>query len=159
MFTIPELDPRVGEYSFEEICAVIRHRMGLEVTDKHMGAVLSANVRDERNPVLRLVPLPLKNLVMKAAFHLVGERKACLNLSNLGAVRVPQVMAGYIRRFDFILGVQSTGPYNCGMLSWGDTVSLNFIRSIKQPALERHVYQVLRRLGLHVTVQSNRNER
>lgn len=159
MFTIPELDPRMGEYTFEEICDVIRHRMGLEVTAKHMGAVLSANVRDERNPVLRLVPLPIKNLVMKAVFDSVGERKACLNLSNLGAVRVPQVMERYIDRFDFVLGVQSTGPYNCGVISWGDTVNVSFIRSIVRPGLEQHFHQVLQRMGLPVTVESNRNER
>ena len=159
MFTIPELDPRTGDYRFEEICDVIRHRLGLENTARHMGTVLSANVRDERNPLVRLIPLPVKNMVMKAVFNSVGERKACLNLSNLGAVRVPEVMGGYIERFDFILGVQSTGPYNCGVISWGNTVNVNFIRGIRQPGLELHFYQVLQRMGLPVTVESNRNGR
>ena len=40
----------------------------------------------------------------------------CLTLSNLGQVKIPEAMAQYVRRFDFILGVQAAAPYNCGML-------------------------------------------
>ena len=58
MFTIPELDPRLGEYSFDEIVKVIYHKMGTEVTAKHMSRVIAANVKDEKNLALRVVPLP-----------------------------------------------------------------------------------------------------
>ena len=159
MYTIPELDPRLGEYTFDEICRIIQHRMGTEFTQKHMGQVIATNVGDERNLLLRLVPLPIKNAVMKAIFDSVGEKKSCLSLSNLGQVKVPEVMAGYIRRFDFILGTQAAAPYNCGMLSFGDTVYINFIRNIQEPELERHFYGVLQQLGVPVTVESNQNER
>ena len=159
MYTIPELDPRLGAYSFEEICKIIQHKMGLEFTAKHMGQVIATNVGDERNMLLRLVPLPLKNAVMKAVFDAVGEKKSCLSLSNLGRIQVPRVMEPYIQRFDFILGVQAAAPYNCGMLSFGDTACINFIRNIQEPELERHFYAVLHEMGIPVTVESNRNER
>lgn len=159
MYTIPELDPRLGAYSFPEICRIIQHTMGLEFTPKHMSQVIATNVNDERNPLVRLIPLPLKNAVMKAIFDSVGEKKSCLSLSNLGQIQVPDVMADYIRRFDFILGVQAAAPYNCGMLSFGDTVYINFIRNIQEPELERHFYAVLQEMDIPVTVESNRNER
>lgn len=155
MYTIPELDPRLGEYSFEEICRVIEHKMGAEVTAKHMGGVIAKNVNDEKNPLVRLIPLPLKNAVMKAIFDAVGEKKSCLSLSNMGRVQVPDEMAPFIRRMDFILGVQATAPYNCGVLSYGDTVYVNFIRNIRDPDLERCFFVVLRDMGLCVTVESN----
>lgn len=159
MYTIPELDPRLGEYTFDEICKVIRHKMGAEITAKHMSCVIATNVNDEKNPLVRLIPLPLKNAVMKAIFDSVGEKKSCLSMSNLGRVKVPEVMAGYVERFDFILGVQAAAPYNCGMLSYGDTVYINFIRNIQDPELERHFFAVLKKLGLSATVESNRNGR
>lgn len=159
MYTIPELDPRLGDYTIEEICGVIQHKMGMEFTAKHMSCVIATNVNDEKNPLVRLIPLPLKNAVMKAVFDSVGEKKSCLTLSNLGQVKVPQEMAAYIRRFDFILGVQAAAPYNCGMLSYGDTMYINFIRNIKEAELERHFWAVLQELGLSATVESNRNER
>ena len=72
---------------------------------------------------------------------------------------MPEVMAKYIKRFDFILGVQAAAPYNCGMLSFGDTIYINFIRNIKDAELERHFWAVLKELGLSATVESNQNER
>ena len=159
MYTIPEIDPRLGAYSLEEICAVIRHKMGLEFTAKHMSCVIATNVGDERNPLVRLIPLPIKNLVMKAVFDSVGEKKSCLSLSNLGRIEIPEEMKRYIERFDFILGVQAAAPYNCGMLSYGDTVYVNFIRNTVEPDLERHFFAVLQRLGVDVTVESNQNGR
>lgn len=155
MYTIPELDPRLGEYTFEEICRVITSKMGAEVTRKHMASVIATNVGDERNPLVRLIPLPIKNLVMKAIFDTVGECKSCLSLSNLGVVKLPEAMRPYIRRMDFVLGVQAAAPHNCGMLTYGDTVYLNFIRNIREADLERHFYGVLQEMGLSATVESN----
>lgn len=155
LYITPELDPRLGEYSFEEICKLIHHKMGLEVTAKHMGSIIATNVNDEKNPLLRLVPLPLKNAVMKAVFDSVGERKSCLSMSNLGRITVPTEMEGYIQRFDFILGVQAAAPYNCGILSYGDSIYVNFIRDIQDAELERHFFWVLQQMGLPVLVESN----
>lgn len=159
MYTIPDIDPRLGRYTLDEICKVVYHKMGAEITQKHMSSVIATNVNDEKNPLVRLIPLPLKNAVMKAVFDSVGEKKSCLSLSNIGQVKVPAAMEPYIRRFDFILGVQAVAPYNCGMLSYGDTIYLNFIRNIRDAELERHFFAVLQELGIPVTVESNRNER
>ena len=157
MYTIPEIDPRLGEYSFEEICKIIQCKMGEEITAKHMSTVITKNVQDERNPLVRLIPLPIKNIVMKAIFDSVGERKSCLSLSNLGAVQLPDCMKPYVERIDFILGVQAAAPYNCGVLSYGDTLYINFIRNTRDPELERHFFAVLQKMGLSVTVESNQS--
>ncbi|MBE6886261.1 MAG: hypothetical protein E7486_04850 [Ruminococcaceae bacterium] len=157
MYTIPGVDPRLGDYSLEELCKVVQCKMGLEFTPQHMSSVIATNVNDERNPIVRVIPLPLKNAVMKMVFDRVGEKKSCLTLSNLGQVRLPEVMKPYIRRMDFILGVQAEAPYNCGVLSFGDTVYVNFIRNIREAGLEQHFFRVLQELGIPATVESNRN--
>ena len=159
MYTIPEIDPRLGEYTLQEICDVITHKMGLEVTAKHMSKVIATNVGDEQNPLVRAIPLPIKNLVMKAIFDSVGEKKSCLSLSNLGVVKVPEAMAPYVTRFDFVLGVQAAAPYNCGVVTYGDTAYVNFIRDTVHPELEQHFYRVLQRQEIPVTVESNQEWR
>ena len=155
MYVVPEINPRLGDYSIEEICEVIKHKMGAQFTKKHMSSVIATNVNDEKNPLLRIVPLPIKNLAMKAVFNSVGERKSCLTLSNIGQVKLPDIMKKYVSRFDFILGVQAEAPYNCGMLSFEDTLYINFIRNIKDAELERHFFALLKELGLEVTAESN----
>lgn len=155
-YTTPEIDPRLGHYSFDELCSVIRHRMGLDITPKQMSTKIATNVRDEQSLLIKIIPLPLKNIVMKAIFDTVGECKSCLSLSNLGAVRLPEEMLPYVERMDFILGPQASAPHNCGVLSYGDTLYINFIRSTREPELELHFFRVLQGMGLPVQVQSNR---
>ena len=159
LYTTPEIDPRLGRYSFREICKVIHHRMGMEVNAKVMGSKIATNVGSERLMILKLMPLFIKNAVMKAVFDAVGERKSCLSMSNLGAVQLPEAMMPHVRRLDFILGVQATAPYNCGVISYDDTLYLNFIRNIKEPGLEYHFHCVLRDMGIPTQVQSNRAHR
>ena len=129
--------------------------MGSEITAKHMSTVIATNVRSGQSKFIRLIPLPIKNIVMKAIFDSVGEIKSCLSLSNLGQIKVPEIMNPYIKRMDFMIGIQATAPYNCAMLSFKDTIYINFIRNVKLPELERHFYAVMQELGLHPTVESN----
>lgn len=155
MYTSPELLPRLGHYDFPEICRIVHSHMEANITPKRMGMMVATNVSSEKMLAVRVIPLFLKNFIMKAIFDTVGERKSCLSLSNLGQVRVPEVMAPYIARMDFILGVQAMSPYNCGVLSWNDTVYVNFIRDIREPMLEQKFHEVLRELGLRACVESN----
>ena len=154
-YVTPEIDPRLGEYSLSEICKIVHYRMGLENDPRMMAAKIATNVASERSPVLRVMPLFIKNLAMKAVFDLVGECKSCLCLSNLGAVRLPQAMVPYVARMDFIIGVQAKAPHNCGVVSWDGTMYVNMIRNIQEPELESHFYRVLHSLGLPVRVESN----
>ena len=155
LYTTPEVDPKLGDYSFEELCQIIQHRMALDVTPKQMSARIATNVKSERVFLLKITPLFIKNLVMKAVFLAVGERKSCLCLSNLGQVTLPKEMEGYVERMDFILSSQAMSPHNCGVLSYGDTLYINFTRNIVEPNLEREFFLVLREMGLPVEVQSN----
>ena len=68
---------------------------------------------------------------------------------------MPLEMVPYVKRMDFILGVQNTAPCNCGVISLGNTLYVNFIRNIREPALEYAFYRVLRDLEIPVTVDSN----
>lgn len=155
LYITPGVDPRLGEYSFSELCKLVYYQMCLELTDKNISAMVKTNVKDEQNFILKLMPLFVKNIAMKLVFNLVGERKSTLTLSNLGPVKLPEIMEEYVERFDFTLSVQSRAPYNSGFLSYKDKSYLNIIRNIKEARLELALYQVLREEGIKVKAESN----
>lgn len=138
LYVTPEVDPKLGHYTFQELCSVVHHRMGMDCNAKTMGARITTNVSSERVFFLKIMPLFIKNLAMKAVFDAVGERKSCLCLSNLGQVKLPEQMAPYVERMDFVIGVQARAPHNCGVLTYGDTMYVNLIRNIQEPELEMH---------------------
>lgn len=155
LYTTPGVDPKLGEYTFEELVGAVHHRLGLDVNAKIMSSRLTTNVNSEKSLLLQVMPLFIKNLAMKLVFNLVGECKSCLTVSNLGRVCVPKELEKYIDRFDFVIGPQSSAPSNCGVLSFGDTLYINFIRNVVEPDLEREFHLALMDVGLVATVESN----
>ena len=155
LYITPGINPRLGVYSFEEILKIIHHQMGVELNDKHMASRISANVKAEKSWVLKIMPLFIKNLAMKMVYNRVGEKKSCLSVSNLGEIVLPPEMSAYVDRFDFVLGIQATSPSNCGVLSYKGILYVNFIRNIKEPVLEQKFFTYLRKLGIHIRIESN----
>lgn len=155
LYTIPEIDPRLGDYSFREICTIVHHHMALDVTPKRMSSKIATNVNAEKSPVLKVIPLFLKNIAMRLVYDAVGECKSCLSMSNLGAVQLPEEMVPYVQGFDFLLGPQSRFPHNCGVISYQGTLKINMVRKIQESDLEYHFFKVLQRQGLDVLVDSN----
>ncbi len=150
------VDYGLGEYTFEEITSVVKHQMGLYGTEKYLNTKISANVGDERNLLVRIVPLFIKNVVLKMAFKKNGDISSATTLSNLGKVNLPKEMSQYIERFDFMLGALSKNPSAFAMISFGGVTTINMVRSIVNSDVEREFCRRLVRDGIHVTVESNR---
>ena len=151
----PGVDPKLGEYSLRELVSEFGHQLALEAAPQRMAGRIAANVNPQKFPAMRLAPLFIKNTAMRIVYDSVGETKGCLNISNLGAVTVPEAMRDYIARIDFIIGVQYTYPNNCAVASYGDTTCINMIRNIEEAELERRFFSELVELGVPVSVESN----
>lgn len=156
-YITPDIDPRLGEFSFEDMIKAIHHKMGLDLNAKHLSAKFTSNVRSERIKLLRIMPLFIKNFAMKLVYSAVGEKKASICMSNLGVVTLPTEMTKHIDRMDFVLGVQATSPVNCGILSYNGRLIVSFVRSIKESELERRFFTTLRKMGVNVYIESNGN--
>ncbi len=154
-YVSPGIDPRLGEYDIAELCKAFSSQMGLMITEKQLSSRISTNVQSEKTMILKLAPLFLKNIVMKLIFNAVGEKTSCFTMSNLGVVNLPDAMARHVKRMDFVLGVQSFAPYNTGLITYDGKAYLNIIRNIKEPFLERALWEVLRSEGLRPCAESN----
>jgi len=149
-------DPRLGTYTHEQVCRLMYHQLAAETIPQRMAGRVSTNVDLQRNLLLRLVPLFLKRIAMRLVYALSGERKGCLNISNMGMISLPEAMAGQVNRFDFVIGVQYSYPNNCSVASWHGKTCINMIRSIRDAELERLFFSRLVELGIPVEIESNR---
>ena len=149
-------DPLLGEYTLEEVCRLMYHQLAAETIPQRMAGRIATNVDLQRILLLRLTPLPVKTLCMRLVYAVSGESKGCLNLSNMGEVRLPEAMAPYVERFDFIIGVQYSYPNNCSVVSYGGKTYINMIRGIRESELERLFFSRLVEEGIPVEIESNR---
>jgi hypothetical protein len=155
----PGVDPRMGDYSLDELCRRIAAILAAEGTPQQMAGRIAANVNPQQLGLIRAVPLPLKNLVMRAVYSKRGESKGCINLSNLGPVRLPAAMEPFVRRMEFIIGTQRSYPNNCSVATYGGETFVNMIRNVRESELERRFFSRLVELEVPVLIETNRNKK
>lgn len=152
----PGVDPRMGDYTLPQLCKRMAAILAAEGNPQQMAGRIAANVTPQQIGLIKLIPLPVKNIVMRIIYSLRGESKGCINLSNLGPVRLPEPMRPWVRRMEFIIGPQLSYPNNCSVASYGGETCINMIRNIRESELERRFYSRLVELGVPVAIESNR---
>lgn len=139
----------------EEICREVSRqiREGTEISA--LRSKFSGNVNAEKNILMRLAPLFLKNLVLKANFSLYGERITTSTLSNIGNLTLPVEMIKYIDRFDFVLGAPRENVFNCAVISFNDVMSISFTSTILENTVTKSFTDSLVSYGISVSVEAN----
>ena len=152
----PGIDPRLGEYSFEEIVTHVHNYMRYYINEKFLRGDITTNAATQRNPFIRVVPLFIKDFVVKLFYTRVQDHNSSAGLTNMGALKVPQCMKPYIERFDICMGQPFSSRTNCAIISFEDVLTINFASSIIEADVERYFFRKLVRDGIHVKIESNR---
>lgn len=155
LYINPGIEPRYGEFTFEEITEEIHHFMRINNKEKYLNAIMCKNLSDELNPFLRVVPLIMKNIAMFIAFKTYGETLVSSTFSNLGKIVVPDEMEKYIERFDFMLGRFMAGMPSATATSFKDKLYITWTSGIKNKDVEQEFFTSLVKMGIHVKIESN----
>lgn len=152
----PTIDPRYGEYTFEEIIKQVHHYMQFYLNDKFLNADISTNAATQQNPIIRIVPLFIKDFVVKQFYTRVQDKQSSAGLTNMGVITVPDSMKPYVMQFDAIMGQPFSARTNCAILSYNNRLTINFASAIKETNVERLFFNKLVQDGIPVRIESNR---
>lgn len=152
----PSIDPRLGEYNFEEILTQVHHYMRYYINEKFLRGDITTNATTQRNPIIRVIPLFIKDLVVRTFYAKVQDKNSSAGLTNMGALHVPEEMKPFIERFDIYMGQPFSSRTNCAVISFEDILTINFASSIRESEVERLFFTKLVQDGIHVRIESNR---
>ena len=152
----PSVDPRLGDYTFDEIVAHVHNYMRYYINEKFLRGDITTNASTQRNPVIRVVPLFIKDFVVRTFYTRVQDKNSSAGLTNMGALHVPEDMKPYIERFDIYMGQPFSSRTNCAIISYEDILTINFASSIVEADVERYFFRKLVQDGIHVKIESNR---
>lgn len=152
----PGIDPRLGDYTFEEIVVQVHNYMQYYINDKFLRGDITTNAATQRNLLIRIVPLFIKDFVVRTFYTKVQDKNSSAGLTNMGALWVPESMKPYIERFDIYMGQPFSSRTNCAIISFEDVLTINFASSIVEADVERYFFRRLVRDGIHVRIESNR---
>lgn len=135
-----------GEESFETVLGHVKEYFEKELTTEQVAKHMNELIALEMHPILRLAPLELKNLCIKAGAR-YAEKNVTAILSNMSAVHMPQEYVPYIDRFGVFT---STPKMELCVCSFGDKLSLGFTSRYDTVNIQRNFYRILKEQGINV---------
>lgn len=153
----PAIDPRMGDYSFEDILLQVHHYMRYYINNKFLNADITTNALTQQNPVIRVVPLFIKDIVVKHFYTRVQDCQSSAGLTNLGVINLSEEMQQHVERFDVLMGQPFSARTNCAIVSYQHILTINFASGIKETDVERFFFRKLVEDGIPVKIETNRN--
>jgi NRPS condensation-like uncharacterized protein len=156
LFVAPEIDIRLGTYSFEEILKSVHHQLQISKDSKQLSRFLSSNVGYERWFIVRILPLFIKKLAISATYKNMVYKHLTGVVTNLGRVTLPEKMEEFIDFLEFI----PPPPHPkvkviTGMISIKNKLRICFCNITQSRELEMHILRHLSGAGIHVKVLNN----
>ena len=141
----------------EDIIEQVQHYMRYDINDKFLRGDITTNAATQQNPLIRVVPLFIKDRVVRQFYTMVQDKHSTAGLTNMGILHVPEEMEPWIDRFDICMGQPFSRRTNCSIITYQDKLSVTFASAIKEADVERNFFRFLVRDGVHVQIETNRN--
>ncbi len=152
-----EIPPKADGYILQDIIDIIKHAF-TEITKENMQAFINNNVGMQKNIFIKLAPLKLKNMIIKLAYHAVGEAYQTMNVSNIGRVVAPPEFADKILKYGVNLGRPKYNAKTVGIISFQDNCVITISSKIKETNIEKEFFKSLSAKGIQILIESNRRD-
>lgn len=153
----PGVDPRMGEYTFEELLAAVHNYMQFYVNPHYLRAEINTNLSVQQNLFVRMIPLFIKDIVVRNAYRRVSDRQSSAGMTNLGIVKLPEKMKPYVERFEVLMGQPFSNRTNVAIATYNNLLTITFTSSIVETEIERRFFRELVNAGIPVKIESNRS--
>lgn len=141
-----------GAEAPEEVARALEAEFRPQASAAALAPKVARFIRVERSPLLRIVPRPLKDLIL-GWLNAASNRQLSLAVSNLGRLRLPEPAASHVRRVLF--QVSAARPQFCA-ISHGDQMTVTFTSPFTQTGHVRAFARSLSARGIDVSVTAAR---
>ena len=141
--------------TFDELVVECDKQIKEGLTKETFDNIIYSNVKHEKNFLLKLVPLSIKDFIMRKVYDNVGDNLHVANLSNLGLVTLPESVKKYVEDFSFVLGTGFSCKNHLAVVGYGDHLNLSFSREFVENNVEREFFRTLTSEGVEVIIDSN----
>ena len=143
-----------GPGTLEDVIRQVREEFARELTADQLGARMAALSKAEHNYVARVVPLVLKDIILRTADR-INEAYMAGSISNIGKIEMPQAAQPYVRRFDVFVSTEKLQACVC---SYGSELTVSFTSAFRSTNVQKNFFRQLTAAGIPVEIQSNKME-
>ena len=156
LFVLPEIDLRLGTYTFDEILQSVHHQLQISSDIKQISRFLSYNVSHEKLFFIRVLPLFIKKMAIAAIYRGLASKRWTGIVTNLGLVTLPEEMGEMINYFELIPPPPNPKvKVTIALISYKEKVRICFCNITQSHELERNILKHLSDAGIHVKILNN----
>ncbi len=153
LFVTPEVDLRLGNYTFEEILKNVHNYIQSSSDIKQISRFMSSNVGHEKMLIIRVLPLFIKRLAISAFYRGLGSKKCSGIITNLGIVRLPEEMEELVDSIHIVPPPPNTQvKVSCAIVSFKDRIRMCFCNITGSNELEQSFLKHLSESGIHIKI-------
>lgn len=145
-----------GKYSdkLEDIIHSVKESFKNELNEDKLKAQINRFSALEHNAFMRLVPLVIKDYVLRFAEHL-SDRGITASLSNIGKVDIAKELAPYINMFDCFTSARRP---QVSMLSFEDKLVVSFASPYTSSDIQKNFFRMLSEADVDIVISTNMKE-
>ena len=146
--------PTKEEYSFEEVVQIVAKSLRSQINREHLENLFAYNVSNEKNFILRAVPLFIKNIAIRYVYH----NSALANtttVTNIGNIQVREEYQDYIDGFLAFLSMSEGQDIKGTICSYRDTLVFTISSSLADVSVQRKFFRQLSEDGIPVKIETN----
>jgi len=155
MFSRFTYDYSKGELSDENLNKLCANQMAEGLDIGKLDKIIDDNVKTEQNFFIKIAPLFLKDIIMKAVYAKVGEVLQTVDFSNVGLVKLPECLNGFVKDVTFAITPTYSCNHQTGVIGYNDNLYITFARGFVETDIEKYFIRALTSVGASVTVYSN----
>jgi hypothetical protein len=128
---------RLGIYTFEEISRSMHHYMQHQTDPKLMKKIIHRNVHGEKNLLIRIIPLLLKDRVLKYYFKRSGITLYSGLVTNLGRITFDGEFSNFIQKLRIFPPPPDRSRVSLAVMTYNEKMILTFTNTSSSRQLEK----------------------
>ncbi|MCI9082100.1 MAG: hypothetical protein HFI70_07290 [Lachnospiraceae bacterium] len=146
--------PRKESYTFAEVVEIVAESLRSQINREHLENLFAYNVSNEKNFILRAVPLFIKNIAIRYVYH----NSALANtttVTNIGNIQVREEYQRYIKHFSSFLSMSEGQNIKGTICSYKDTLVFTISSNLSDTSVQRGFFRRLSEDGIPVQIETN----
>lgn len=142
------------QYSFEEVLRIVAESLRSQISKDNLENLMSYNVSNEMNPLLRAVPLGIKGMAMRIIYK-NSARANTTTITNLGVVSVAEPYRAYIEEFHAVLSMSRGQHMKGAVCSYENRLVFTFSSHLYDTTVQKIFFRQLVKDGCNVEIETN----
>ncbi len=147
-------EPDKEGYTFPEIAEITAKSLRSQINPEHLEHLFAYNVSNEKNLMLRAVPLFVKNIAIKSVYRTSALANTS-TITNIGNIGIREEYRPYIEKFHAFLSMSKGQGIKGCICSYGDTLVFTFSSTLTDVSVQRGFFRKLAAEGVQVEIETN----